>query len=161
MNNEVKAKIIIENVISQFDDFYNGDNWVSQNFKERVLSLREDIAQRKMVNHSHSIEQLTAHVIAWRNFGVQKLTGNDAFDIEDNSINDWPATSNWSDVKQEFDTLHHHLIKAIKSFPLQKWSETVPLRSYSFTYLLNGILQHDYYHYGQIASLLAAIEREK
>lgn len=109
MRNEVKAEIIIESIISQFNDFYNGSNWVSQNFKERILSLSEDIAQRKIVNHSHSVEQLTGHIIAWQNFGVQKLTGNDEYDIEDNSITDWPVTSNWSGVQQEFDTMHYNL----------------------------------------------------
>lgn len=161
MNNEVKAEIVVENIINQFNDFYNGSNWVSRNFKERILSLSEDIARKKIVNHSHSVEQLTAHIIAWRNFGFPKLAGNDDYDIEDNSLADWPVTSNWSSVQQEFDTMHYNFINAVKNFPLRKWDEQVPLRRYSFTYLLNGIVQHDYYHYGQIASLLAAIEREK
>ncbi|MDQ2862639.1 MAG: DinB family protein [Bacteroidota bacterium] len=149
MHDEVKAEIIIENVIRQFNDFYNGSNWVSRNFKERILSLDEDIARRRLVNHSHSIEQLTAHIIAWRNFGFQKLTGNDDYDIEDHSLTDWPVTSNWIDVQQEFETLHYDLIDAVKSFSSQKWNDDVPLRSYSFTYLVNGIVQHDYYHYGK------------
>jgi len=161
MQNQVKAEILIENVISQFNDFYNGGNWVSRNFKEKILSLGEDIARKKMINHSHSIEQLTTHIIAWRNFGLQKLTGNDDYDIEDNSLADWPNVPNWSDVQQDFEALHYNLITAVRNFPLQKWNDTVPLRNYSFIYLINGIVQHDYYHYGQIASLLAAIEKEK
>lgn len=161
MQNEIKAESVIENIINQFNDFYNGSNWVSMNFKERILSLSEDIVHKKIANHTHSVEQLTVHIIAWRNFGLQKLTGNDDYDIEDNSLSDWPVPSNWSSVRQEFDTLHYNLINAVKNFPLQKWNEKVPLRRYSFIYLVNGIVQHDYYHYGQIASLLVALEREK
>ena len=152
-------KVLTERVVKQLSDFYNGDSWVTDNLTAKVFSLGPDIAFKKPLGHSHSIGQQVAHILAWRNFVVQKLTRNDDFDIEDNSLSDWPEPGDWNALVVEFETGHNNLLAAIKSFPGDQWHSTVPGRSYSFMYLINGIVEHDYYHYGQIGSILAAIKK--
>src|SRR5450755_2780001 len=111
-NNEIKA--LTERVIQQLSDFYNGDSWVTDNLKKKVFSLSSSIAMKKANGHSHSIAQQVAHINAWRNFAVQKLTGNDKFDIEDNSPEDWPEPAEWNTLQTEFETCHQYLLAAIK-----------------------------------------------
>ncbi len=98
-------------------------------------------------------------MLAWRNFVLQKLTGNDDFDIIDNSLDDWPEVNDWETLVKKFDECHFNILQAIQKFPPEKWDYKVPLRDYTFMYLINGILEHDYYHYGQIGSILAEITR--
>ena len=159
MENNVEIKALTERILKQLNDFYDGNSWVTDNMKKKIFSLEPSIAFKKAANHSHSVAQQIAHIIAWRNFVVQKLTGNGNFDIEDNSLNDWPEPSDWNALIKEFKTHHENLIAAIKNFPVEQWNSKVPGRNYSFIYLINGIVEHDYYHYGQIGAVLAAIRR--
>ena len=156
-NNEIKA--VIERVKIQFKKFYNGDPWATENFNQKVLSIKQDEALRKIQGHSHSVAELVRHMIAWRNFAVQKLTGNDSYDIEDESTVNWPEPTDWADTCKEFELCHQNLLSAIETLPLERWNATVPGRNYSFIYLVHGIIEHDYYHYGQIGSLMAGIRK--
>ncbi|MEO6455139.1 MAG: DinB family protein [Ginsengibacter sp.] len=159
MKTNVEIEAIIKRVKMQLAAFYNGDAWVTENFKEKVLSIEPDVALKKIPGHSHSVAELVGHMTAWRNFAIQKLTGNNNYDIKDNSETDWPELNDWETTCKEFELYHQNFLSAIESFPLDSWNETVPGRNYSFIYLLNGIIEHDYYHYGQIGSLIAGIKK--
>jgi len=157
--NETNNKAVVDRVRIQLQEFYDGDPWVTQNFKDKVLSIEPTDAFARLNGHSHTAAQLVSHMTAWRNFAVQKLTGNDDYDIEDNSEADWPVPDDWEAVCAEFETSQKRLLAAIDGFPLDGWSGKVPKRNYSFLYMINGIVQHDYYHSGQIGSLLAGIKK--
>lgn len=157
--NELKA--VINRASKQLSDFYNGDLWVTDNLQKKVFSLAPGEALKKVAGHSHSIAEQIGHITAWRNFAVQKLTGNNKFNVEDNSAEDWPEQVDWDMARKDFETIHQNLLTALKNFPIEQLHTTVPGRDYSFTFLINGIVEHDYYHYGQIGSVLAAIKKEQ
>ncbi len=159
MEKDNELKLLIERVIKQLSDFYNGNSWVTDNLEKKVFSLTSSEAEKKVEGQSHSVAQLVAHITAWRNFVVQKLIGNSDYDIEDNSTADWPEAIDWVSTRKEFEACHQNLLEAIKNFPGSQWNEKVPGRNYSFIYLINGIVEHDYYHYGQIGSVLAAVKK--
>ena len=52
-NNELKA--LTERVIKQLSDFYNGDNWVTDNLEKKVFTLASAVALQKVQGHIHSI----------------------------------------------------------------------------------------------------------
>lgn len=159
MDNNTEIKAIVERAKKQLKEFYTGNPWVTDNFNKKVLSIKADKALKKIPAHSHSVAELIAHMNAWRNFIIQKLTGNDDYDIEDNSVIDWPKPLDWPAVCKEFELCQQNLLSAISNFPIERWNTTVPARNYSFIHLLYGIIEHDYYHYGQIGSLMAGIEK--
>lgn len=146
-------------IIRQLSEFYSEDNWVTINFKTKVLSLSAEKALMEVPGHTHTIARQVAHMLAWRNFALQKLTGNNDYGIIDNSLEDWPEVNHWETLVEKFDECHFNIVQAIQKFPPGKWDHKVPLRDYTFMYLINGILEHDYYHYGQIGSILAEIKR--
>jgi len=148
-----------ESVLNQLDDFNNGNSWVTDKLGKNVFSLSSAVAFKKVDNYTHSIAEQVAHIIAWRNFVIQKLRQNYNFDIKDNSPADWPETPEWNTLSKEYETCNQDLSDAIKNFPVEQLTTKVPGRSYSYMYLINGIVEHDYYHFGQINSLLAAIKR--
>src|SRR6476469_2043341 len=154
--NETKA--VIERVKNQLAEFYNGRSWVTENFRTKVLCLDPANASVKIPGYNHSVAQLVAHIASWRNFAVQKLTGNSEYDISDNSPEDWPDNE-WKEIRVEFELCHKNLLTAIENFPIDRWTSTVPGRNYSFLFMINGIVEHDYYHYGQIGALMAAIKK--
>ena len=156
-DNEIRA--VVARVKMQLAEFYNENSWVTESFSKKVLALDSPDAFKKMKGHNHSVAQLVGHITAWRNFALQKLSGNNDYDINDNSIADWPDPNDWNVICKEFELCHRDLLTAIENFPVERWNSMVPGRDYSFIYLIAGIVQHDYYHYGQIGSLLAAIKQ--
>ena len=148
-----------QSIFKQLDDSNNGRSWVTDKLGKNVFSHSPSIAFKKVNNYSHSVAEQLAHIIAWRNFVVQKLTGNNNFNIEDNSPADWPEPSEWNALGKEYENCHQNLLDAIKNFPVEQLNVKVPGRNYSFLYLISGIVHHDYYHFGQINSLLAAIRK--
>jgi uncharacterized damage-inducible protein DinB len=47
-------------------------------------------------------------------------------------------------------------MKAVRAFPESKLSENAPNRDHTYYVLLQGMVQHDLYHAGQIAILKKA-----
>lgn len=156
MNTEFKP--IVDNAKVQLSEFYNGKSWVTDNFKKRVFSLPQDAALKKIKGFSHSVAELVSHMNAWRNFVLQKLTGNKDYDIEESSSVNWSNQNNWDKLRDDFELCHNDLLRAIENFPAERWNEKVPGRKYTFLYLICGVIQHDYYHYGQIGAMLSAIK---
>ena len=126
-----------ESLLKQLDDFNNGNSWVTDKLGKNVFSNSPSVAFKKVDNYTHSVAEQLAHIIAWRNFVVQKLTGNDHFDIEDNTVADWPKPSEWNALSREYESCHQNLLAAIKNFPVEQLTSKVPGRSYSYMYLIN------------------------
>ena len=88
---------------------------------------------------------------------IEKINGNQDFKIKQDSEADF-TRKNYTD--EEFDDLINKLKKTheeIKSLLISKsnewYQETVPGSVYDYEFLIEGIIQHDIYHVGQIAYL--------
>ena len=149
-----------QNMIYQLNQFYSGDQWVTENYERKVAILDARAAMNKIPAFNHTISEIVNHMAAWRYFVVKKLNGDAEFDIIDNTAADWPEVDSWELTLINFSQSQQDLISALNRFSDDKWKDTVPGRSYDFTELTNGILQHDYYHYGQIGCLIAAEKKE-
>lgn len=77
---------------------------------------------------------------AWRNFAIQKLIGNDGYDIEDNSPNDWPEANGWQMVLEEFKTCQKKLLQLLKDVGKEKWNNRVAGRNYTFGFCYTELL---------------------
>ena len=74
---------------------------------------------------------------------------------------DWPpvtdtSDSAWRDSIRDLRERHESFMKAVRAFPESKLSENAPNRDHSYYVLLQGMVQHDLYHAGQIAILKKA-----
>ena len=107
---------------------------------------------------SRRIYTLLLHILAWRTYLLRQLQGEADYDIETNSVVDWPAYQNegaafWPRAVTSLKENQQHLLTLIRSFSEEQLMETVPHRRFSFAFLINGLIQHDVYHLGQIALL--------
>ena len=153
--NDTRAEVA--GLSQQLSDFYNGDSWVTDNLHNRIFPLHSSTAFKKLHQHHHCIAEQMLHMNSWRNFALQKLTGNNSFAINDSS-EDWPKENNWEKIKNDFTQTHHQLLKAIACFDITRWDAPVPGRTYTYLFLIKGIVHHDYYHYGQMTSLLSVLK---
>lgn len=149
-----------QNIIHQLNEFYSGEQWVTENFQRKVAILDARTAMNKVKFFNHTICEIVNHMTAWRYFAVKKLNGDAEFDIIDNTAADWPEIDSWELTLNKFFQSQQDLISGLNHFSDDRWYDTVPGRPYDFAYLANGILQHDYYHYGQIGCLIAAQQKD-
>jgi uncharacterized damage-inducible protein DinB len=106
---------------------------------------------------AHSIAQITSHMIYWRQALIKRLNGDIEYKPSMKSEDNWKSNDQlkrkgWKALKKSLDESQAHLLSLLT---LQK--DSLLKRKYSdrasFQDLINGILQHDLYHTGQIAYL--------
>lgn len=100
------------------------------------------------IGSSNSVIELVAHMTSWRNFVSEKLEGNDAYDVTDET--NFPKETNWKKAVDELKQSQARLLKSLRATPVEKLQEKVPGRQYKFGVMLHGIIHHDLYHTGQI-----------
>ena len=70
---------------------------------------------------------------------------------------DWreidPAIHNWKKGIEEFKEIHQHIVSILETKNDEFLSEMVKGRKFNFRFMLNGLIQHNIYHLGQIAYL--------
>ncbi len=148
MNKEMKF------YIKEFADLYNGKPWLDVTYRSVLNKVNKDIAFKKTGKH-HSIAEIVCHVIDYRKFLIAQFEKNGKFDVSQkasfltNRYND-----NWINILKTLEETQNSLIEALNNSGDETFNQKVSHRKYTIKYLLNGIIQHDVYHLGQIMLLL-------
>jgi hypothetical protein len=70
---------------------------------------------------------------------------------------DWreidPKNHTWEKGVDEFRKIHEKIIAILETKEDSFLKEIVPGREFNFRFMLNGLIQHNIYHLGQIAYL--------
>lgn len=114
----------------------------------------------RAVGH-RTIAQLIGHIVAWRRNTALRLRDEPRPKIELNSPEDWPDYSRKSKAEMvtELQETKAGMIAAFAAFDYNRINEKLhPDHYYTFRHVLDGAVQHDIYHLGQI-NLLAALLR--
>lgn len=135
----------VKEVVFHLRNVYDGKPWYGKSIKEIVLASD--------ANDPIYIEILN-HMIAWRTFALNNVRGI-SYTIETDSDEDWPRSGavNRHEALETMADMNRDLIEVLSSKPDAWLLEKVPNTNYSFQFLLEGIIQHDIYHLGQIAIL--------
>jgi len=135
---------INERLLFRFREINSGNPWYGRNLE----SLLEET-----VNDERVLEIL-AHMVAWRRIVIDVLQGGRP-KIEMNSTDDWPDAHNLSleQVKIDFETTRDQLIEAIRIFPEDQWFNLLWHGEHHYYKLVNGLIDHDLYHMGQVTVL--------
>jgi uncharacterized damage-inducible protein DinB len=106
----------------------------------------------------NSIAALIGHCTYWKKVAIHHLHGDSSFrDITIDKMNFATEAQlrymGWDALKSDFDQTHHQLIHALETQTDELLNKEYQV-GYTYEYLLEGILQHDSYHLGQIGLLL-------
>ena len=134
---------------------YDGDAWHGSSVRQILTSLSPTQALQR-IGDSHNAIELVWHMIAWRGFVIQRLKGDDTYELseEDN----WSSICSlsqaaWQQAQDALAQRQQDLLTALDRLPVERLEKTVAYRSYNYYVLLQGIIQHDLYHVGQIRLL--------
>jgi uncharacterized damage-inducible protein DinB len=145
-------------LIVQFRDIYEGDNWVDNSFRSAVAAITPALAFKQPPGGRNSIAAIVKHMMVWKNFAVQRLRNNTDFEVDQDDsfdVSDYARTpeEGWTQLLKEQDAVQRELLALLRGMTPTWLQQNVPGRSYNMAYLLNGLAQHEMYHLGQIVLL--------
>jgi len=147
----------IESVIAAFDNTLNGHPWFGRAVYEILEEVDPSLVNIKPNNTEHSLCELLWHMITWAEFTLKRIEGDKETDLAASEKLDWrkldPKKHSWKKGITEFKAINKKIIQLVKKKD-EKWlNEKVDYRKYNFRFLLEGVMQHNIYHLGQIAYL--------
>jgi len=149
----------IEHYITAFENLYEGEPWFGRSLTAILKEVPPSKAYSKSSDTQHSIFEILQHMLAWRELFVARLHGDTSGSIQINSELDWPSlpsaktAENWNKLLTRLTENQHELVKALKKQSDKQLSEEFANSNASLETHLEGNLQHDIYHRGQIAVL--------
>ncbi len=152
----------IQTIITHYQHVFNGTPWYGDAMMDKLGKLSSSLAQQKPSEKLHSIADIIWHIIAWREYVIEKMDGNADFDIELNTTADWQdAGLDWTALLEKLQQNQELLIAKLSKKSDEWLEEIVSGREHSFEVLLQGIIRHDVYHLGQIGLIQKLLADKK
>ena len=154
----------IQALIRRFQAIYNGQPWYGTNILSSLENITPEISRQSLLPQKKNIAEILRHIVAWRQFLIEHLQGNHSYVIELNTELDWPSVDGltWEDLLKELAQSQATILQLLEEQEDTILKEMLShgKHQYNFRYLIEGVLQHDAYHLGQV-NLLAAFFRDK
>ena len=152
MNKEVLS------IAKSFEDTLGKQPWFGRAVYEILGEVDESKANTKPNGTEHSMIDLLWHMNTWAEFTLGGLENRTVEQMKTIEANDWrtidPKTHSWKKGIEQLKATHDKIIELLKQKEDDNFlCDIVPLRKYNFRFLLNGLIQHNIYHLGQVAYL--------
>ena len=158
------AQVLIKNIIRQLTELQEGSRWFDQYLKDRINSVSEEEAFTRPIPELHSVAEHIAHIIAWRKECLLRFKGQRT-DLM-NSPDDWKDNETlraigWHNLTNELYESTATMIHALQNEDDAYLDTPFADTDYNIHYLIEGILQHDLYHLGQIGITIKLLQQQK
>ena len=147
----------IQSIIQRIENVNTGEPW----FGRAVYSILEETDPKKVFinpgNTEHSLIELLYHMITWADFTLKRIEKDKINDLAAAEELDWRKIDrkihSWKKGLTEFKAIHKKIISLLKKKDDDFLREIVDYRKYNYRFLINGMIEHNIYHLGQIAYL--------
>ncbi len=145
----------IQTIIASLQNILQGQPWYGKAVYDLLQEVNEvNVFTRPGVD-SHSLADLVFHMLTWALFAQERIEGLPIADMAALDALDWrpidPAVHHWKNALQDLKTAHNKIIELLQAKDDSFLEQKVDYRKYNFRYLLNGLIQHNIYHIGQVA----------
>jgi len=151
MNKEVQS------IIKNFETTLAGQPWFGRAIYELLTESDESKIYIKPDGTEHSLIDILYHMNTWAAFTLSRLQEKPSASLADAEDLDWrpinPAVHTWAAGMKELKQIHKEIIAVLRTKEDSFLSLMVDERKYNYRFLLNGLIQHNIYHAGQIAYL--------
>ena len=142
-------------LINLFKKLYNGSPWIDVNIVATLSNITAAQAQKKVLPKANTIWEITNHLISWRMNLLQRLHGQIIQSPENNyfeKVQDTSARA-WEDILRKFENTQEQWLEFLNEFKLDNFEKPYPGNEMTYYEHVQGIIQHDAYHLGQIVLL--------
>lgn len=152
----------IQYIIASLQRTLEGEPWYGRPVVTMLQEIDPAMAYKKPGKNAHSLADLLYHMITWAEFTLARLKGDQQKDDNYFEPIDWrpidPAVQTWQQGVKQFKDLNDQIISILQQKDDNLLKEMVDFRQYNFRFLLNGYIQHNIYHIGQVAYLKKLLE---
>jgi uncharacterized damage-inducible protein DinB len=143
------------NYTTTFTQLYDTGAWFGDTYMEKLADVTEKEAFTPPMNGVHTIAELVAHVIYWRSPIIKRLKGDKDYMGSVENPDNWQSLDvlkkkGWKNILKEFDESQKQLTTLLKNAKPDFFKEEYSPGN-SWSYVTEGIAQHDVYHLGQLA----------
>jgi hypothetical protein len=140
--------------VNRFNEIFNGSPWYGETFEAKVNGITDVKAFVQPFNVAHSVAEIVAHMTYWRKGLVARLEGDNTFSLSMEDADNWVSIEKlkgkgWKKIVDDFNEsqnkIIHLLPRKTDDFLKDEYS-----KGSSYEYLIQGIIDHDIYHLGQI-----------
>ena len=143
-------------IIKSFESTLSGQPWFGRAVYEILGEADESKVSTKPGGTEHSMIELLWHMNTWAEFALGSLEGRSADEMKAIETNDWrdldPKKHSWKNGLEQLKSTHKRIVEILNQKTDDSFlSEIVPTRKFNFRFMLNGLIQHNIYHLGQVA----------
>jgi uncharacterized damage-inducible protein DinB len=146
----------------ELETLFVGQPWYGTPISTIITEGSWIAAFNKPQGSVHSIAGIVLHMTGWTEEIISRLQGNPAAEP---ARGDWPepgeaSEQRWHELVIDLDEANSNLIKTMQALPVENWDKPIndsrnlagPVPT-THQELVEGFLQHQIYHAGQIALL--------
>lgn len=139
-------------------DLYQGSPWIDVNLMDTLKNISAEQAAKKVSPQWNTIWEIVNHLINWRLNVLQRIQDKTIASPADNYFSPVKNVSEeaWQNTLKKLEDSQEQWMLALKKFKKKDLEKNYPGNGMSYYEQIQGIVQHDAYHLGQIV-LLAKI----
>jgi uncharacterized damage-inducible protein DinB len=149
----------LQRISDQLKRAFEGNAWHGPSVLQVLDGLTAEQAALRVFPAAHTIWELALHIGAWEGACRRRLQGDRA---ELSDAEDWPPVGDtsdeaWQQLKKRLQQGNLELRNAVEGLSEQRLDEPILPGMPSVYVTVQGVVQHDLYHAGQIAILKKAL----
>ncbi len=139
----------------QLNRSFRGEAWHGPSLEELLHDVSWERAAARPLPNIHSIWEIVLHLTCWTDAVRRRLEG-ERFEVSPQQ--DWPdigepGDARWQMALANLEGAHEKLRGAMAALDPARLDERAEGKPYTIYFLLQGAIQHNVYHAGQIAVL--------
>ena len=145
----------INSIDDQLQRAFEGNAWHGPSMREVLADIAAERAAAKPISEAHSIWEIVLHVTAWQ-VGVRRRLEGESVELSPNE--DWPPVTDtsaaaWRQALAALERTHTELRRTVSGLADSRLQQKVAGKDHSVYVMLQGVIQHNLYHAGQMAVL--------
>lgn len=148
--------------IDQLEKAMDGDVWIDETFEKKLKNIDEDNAFIRPLLNVHSVAEVISHLLEWRisilsnlRGGTRTITSNSSWNWR---TNDELSAIGWQSLLAAFNKSQEEIVESLRDKDDEFLQQTAKGETHDIQYYLDGLLQHDMYHLGQIGLIIKLLK---
>jgi uncharacterized damage-inducible protein DinB len=146
--------------INKWKSTLSGSPWIDETFEKKLGLVNEENAFRQPLPGVHSVAQLVSHLVEWQlsifniwQGGLRTVTMESGLNWLDNST---LQPNGWAALKRRFEDTQERMMQFL-SAQEDAFLQKIDVEGHTNQFYLEGIIDHNMYHLGQIGLVLAML----
>jgi uncharacterized damage-inducible protein DinB len=146
-------------IVKKYNKVYKGSPW----YGNSLMSILNKVDAGKVFikpsgKKTNSVAEITAHIIGWREFLLSRISKKHEFRLTQKDTFNWKRIDKnektaWKSLLKKLEENQNEILRILNESDDELLLMKVQNKKFKVKYLLEGVIQHDIYHIGQIAAL--------